>query len=133
MCVYIYIYVLPTSIYWIYLPYSYIYHDDVSYNYISKKTIYALRLRISHWGQVLEPVLRWTFRRPQRIPRAAAPCCASRSNVRSHAELRGMAFSVNPWKTLGKSWENSWENMGKWEIIGKIIGTIGIIWGFNGI
>mmetsp|Transcript_6703 Transcript_6703/g.15192 ORF Transcript_6703/g.15192 Transcript_6703/m.15192 type:complete len:227 (-) Transcript_6703:271-951(-) len=26
---------------------------------------------------------RWSFRRPRRIPRAAAPCCASRSNVLS--------------------------------------------------
>ena len=38
------------------------------------------------------------------------------------AELRGMAFSVNPWKTLGKSWEN----IGKWESLGKSLEKSGL-------
>ena len=102
--------------------YIYIYHDDVSYSSISKKTIDPLRLRISHWGQVLEHVLRWSFRRPRRIPRAAAPCCASRSNVRRHAERSyggeqlGGASRANHGKIMrkfmGKTWENG-KSLGK--------------------
>ena len=109
-----YIYVLPTSIYWIYLPYSYIYiyHDDVSYSYISPTTT----------DIPLGPSPR--DRSQVELPAAAANPEGRRALLREQiqraepcgAELRGDGFlgesRENHGKIHGKTWENG-KSLGK--------------------